>query len=293
VAARLAYRWLFGQIDRGIAVSQSILEAIRAYSPDGVERWSVIHNGIDARQLRRRVDPGAKRQELGLDPSAVIVGVVARLSREKGVDVFLRAASLVAEEIPNVDFVVVGDGPSREELERLAHELRLTGQVVFLGRRRDVPEILAALDVLVAPSREESFGLAAREGVLAGVKTIASDVGGLREVLGETESVDFVPPDDPAALAEALKQELLTVSMDSDEPHATGAEFVGCDLMSLADMLVSETEFNLDSVGLNATFQPHATPERTEREVLLERFDIRRMVRSTVELYGELVGSRS
>ena len=288
-AERFAYRWLFGRIDRGIAVSNSIREAVLAYSTDGAERWSVIHNGIDPRQFRRRVDPGVKRREVGLDPSAAVVGVVARLSREKGVDVFLRAAAQVSEEIPNIDFLVVGDGPQREALEALAHELRLTGQVVFLGRRRDVPEILAALDILVVPSREESFGLAALEGVVAGVKTIAADVGGLREVLGDAPSVVFVPPDDPQALAGAVREELTTVELDSDQQYIEGAEFVGGDLISLADMLVSESEFNLDETGLQATLQPHAVENRTEREMLLDRFDIRRMVKSTIELYEGLV----
>jgi glycosyltransferase involved in cell wall biosynthesis len=292
-AQQWAYRWLFDRIDRGIAVSESIRDAVAPYTRNGAARWSVIHNGIDPRRFRRRIDAGAKRAEIGLNPSAVVVGVVARLSPEKGVDVFLRAAAHVAEEIPNVDFVVVGDGPQREALEGLAHELRLTGQVVFLGRRRDVPDILAALDVLVAPSREESFGLAALEGVVAGVKTIASDVGGLREVLGDTPSVAFVPPDDPVALAAAIRRELTTVHLDPDEQYAEGAETVGGDLISLADMLVSETEFNLDETGLQATAQPHALENRTEREVLLDRFHIRRMVRRTLELYEELLASRS
>ncbi|MBM3499892.1 MAG: glycosyltransferase, partial [Armatimonadetes bacterium] len=290
---RQAYRWLFGRIDRGIAVSGAIRAAVAAYTRDGAERWSVIHNGIDPHRFRRQVDPGAKRQQIGLNPSAAIVGVVARLSPEKGVDLFLRAAARVAEELPNVDFVVVGDGPEREALEALAHELRLSGQVVFLGRRRDVPEILPALDLLVAPSREESFGLAALEGVVAGVKTIASDVGGLREVLGETASVAFVPPDDPEALAEAIRQELMTVHLDTQEVGAEGAEMLSGRSLSLADMLVSETEFNLDAIGLQATAQPHATDRRTEQDRLLDRFHIRRMVKETVELYEELLRARS
>jgi len=290
---QLAYRWLFSRIDRGIAVSESIREAVAAYTRDGAGRWSVIHNGIDPQRFRRRIDPGAKRQELGLNPSAAIVGVVARLAPEKGVDVFLRAAAQVAEELPNVDFAIVGDGPEREALEGLAHTLRLSGQVVFLGRRRDVPEILPALDVLVAPSREESFGLAALEGVVAGVKTIASDVGGLREVLGETASVAFVPPDDPQALAAAIRQELMTVHLDPEERSAEGAEGLGGALLSLADMLVSETEFNLDATGLRATAQPHAVDRRTEQDRLLDRFHIRRMVKKTVELYEDLLRARS
>jgi glycosyltransferase involved in cell wall biosynthesis len=158
---RWAYRWLFDRIDRGIAVSNAIREAVEAYGPGSDSCWTVIHNGVDTRQFTRRIDPGVKRRELGVNPSAAVVGVVARLSAEKGIDVFLRAAGMVAEEIPNVDFIVVGDGPQRETLEGLAHELGLSGQVVFLGRRRDVGQILTALDTLIVPSREESFGLVA------------------------------------------------------------------------------------------------------------------------------------
>lgn len=290
--ARAGYRWLFRRIDRGIAVSRSIRDAVAPYTRS-LDRWLVIHNGVDPKQFHRRVDAGAKRRELGVNPSAAVVGVVARLSHEKGVDVFLHAAAKVARDLPNVDFVIVGDGPARDELEALAHRLQLSGQVVFLGRRRDVRDILAALDILVVPSREESFGLAALEGVVAGVRTVASDVGGLREILGETSSVLFVPPDDPEALAHIISQELTTVEFDSDTEQAEGMEMIGGTLMSLADMLVAETEFNLDEVGLQATPQPHAAARRTERELLLERFDIRHMVRSTIELYEELARGKS
>ncbi|MGQ9729797.1 MAG: glycosyltransferase family 4 protein [Candidatus Zipacnadales bacterium] len=291
LARRLALRWLLGQIDRGIAVSETIRTQVIDWAPEAADRWETIHNGIDRREFRRRIDPGAKRRELGLDPSAAIVGVVARLSEEKGVDVFLRAAALLSENIPNIDFVVIGDGPKREALEDLAHALRLTGQVVFLGRRSDIPEVLSVLDVLVVPSREESFGLAALEGVAAGVPTIASDVGGLREVLGDTEAVLLVTPDDAEALAEALRRELNTIR-PNDDPN-TAVDLVDGNLMSLAEMLVSETEFDLDREGLEATPQPHARRPHTERDALLDRFDIQHMVHKTAALYDRLLAERS
>ena len=80
------------------------------------------------------------------------------------------------------------------------------------------------------------------------------------------------------------------VVLDEDEATETSATLVtGGGLLSLADMLVAETEFNLDQTGLDATLQPHAAQERDEREALLSRFDIRHMVSRTAELYEELV----
>ncbi len=293
VVLRWAYRWLFRRIDRGIAVSNAIGEALRAYSPPGDDAWSVIHNGVDPQAYRRRVPTGTKRKELGVDPAAAVVGVVARLAGEKGVDVFLRAASLLSEELPNVDFVVVGDGPQREVLEALAHDLHLTGQCVFLGRRRDVPEILAALDVLVVPSREESFGLVALEGVAAGVPTIASEVAGLREILDGVSLVKFVRPDDPEAIARALKQELTTISLDEMADDDAPVAVATGELMRVVEMLVSETEFNIDTPGLDRDAQPGETEETDRRDEVLARFDIRNMVRSTVELYEDVRKQRA
>jgi glycosyltransferase involved in cell wall biosynthesis len=202
--------------------------------------------------------------------------------------VFLRAAALVAADLPNVDFLVVGDGPEREPLEALAHDLRLTGQVVFAGQRRDVPDVLAALDLFVAPSREESFGLAALEAIAAGVPLVASDVGGLSEILAGTDLGDLVAPGDPEALAEVIRRELNTVSL-ADEGAGEGTELTDGGLLSLADMLVKETEFDLDQTGLAASAQPHAGEHETAREALLARFDLGRMAAQTAELYEELV----
>jgi glycosyltransferase involved in cell wall biosynthesis len=281
------YRWLLRQVDAGIAVSRAVRDALLAHDPTSESRWRVVYNGIDPRPFQRRVDPGAKRRELGVDPAAAVVGAVARLSEEKGVDIFLRAAALVSREIPNVDFVVVGDGSAREELEQLAHVLHLTGQVLFLGQRRDVPQILAALDILIVPSREESFGLAALEGIAAGVPIIASDVAGLREVLGATSLVEFVPPEDPEPLADAIKRELTKVSYDGTQAHEIALP--GGGISSLADMLVSQTEFDLDATGLERRQQASAASRATEREAVLDRFDIRRMVHATIGVYDDLL----
>lgn len=129
------------------------------------------------------------------------VGYLGRLSPEKGVDVLLRAV----QSLPGTAAVLVGDGRSREALERLAAQLGVADRVVITGWREDARSLLATFDVLAAPSRGEGFGNAIVEGMLAAIPVVASDVGGIPEVVADGESGLLVPPDDAGALAAALR----------------------------------------------------------------------------------------
>jgi glycosyltransferase involved in cell wall biosynthesis len=131
-----------------------------------------------------------------------VVGLVARLSPEKGVDVLFRALT----ELPGVTAIVAGEGPARGDLERLADELGLSERVRFLGWRDDVDAVIRSVDVLALPSRNESAPIAIVEAMLGGIPTVASDVGGVPELVLHGETGYLVPPDDPHALAAALRR---------------------------------------------------------------------------------------
>jgi glycosyltransferase involved in cell wall biosynthesis/O-antigen/teichoic acid export membrane protein len=131
-----------------------------------------------------------------------VVGLVARLSPEKGVDVLFRALT----ELPGVTTVVAGEGPARGDLELLAGELGLSDRVRFLGWRDDVDALLRSVDVLALPSRSESAPIAIVEAMLCGIPAVASDVGGVSELVLDGETGYLVPPDDPHALAAALRR---------------------------------------------------------------------------------------
>lgn len=130
-----------------------------------------------------------------------LVGVVARLQPEKGVTVFLYAAALVRAALPGADFVVIGDGPERSQLEALAAELELP--VTFLGFRLDAPGLLKQLDLLVVPSFSEGTPLVVVEAAAAGVPVVATSVGGIPEQVRDEVEALLVPPGDPSRLAEA------------------------------------------------------------------------------------------
>ncbi|HUI43496.1 MAG TPA: glycosyltransferase [Terriglobia bacterium] len=133
------------------------------------------------------------------------VGMIARMNaRYKNHRVFLHAAARLGARSLNLEFLLVGDGPLRPELEREAESLGLRGQARFLGDRRDVSAVLASLDVTVLPSSSEGLSNVILESMAAGVPVVATGVGGNPELVSDKTGL-LVPPNDPVALARALE----------------------------------------------------------------------------------------
>jgi glycosyltransferase involved in cell wall biosynthesis len=142
---------------------------------------AVVHNGIDPESFRARTNRTEARASLGIGPDAFVVVSVLRLHKEKGADLLLD----IAERAPAAHFVVVGDGPLKASLQTRLKESRLDGRFLLLGFRDDIPDLLAMSDLFLLPSREESFPQAILEAFLAGLPVVASDVGGVRELVDE------------------------------------------------------------------------------------------------------------
>jgi sugar transferase (PEP-CTERM/EpsH1 system associated) len=130
---------------------------------------------------------------------------VARLSPEKDLATLLRAAREVLDAVPGARFEIAGDGPCRQELARLASELRLTEQVTFLGELRDIPALLARAQMFVLPSQSEGISLTLLEAMARGLPVVTTRVGGNPEVVEAGVTGLLVPATDPAALAEAIQ----------------------------------------------------------------------------------------
>jgi glycosyltransferase involved in cell wall biosynthesis len=183
-------------------------EAVRqdAIRTEGLspERIGVIHNGLDLEAYDGIADETirALRDELGLGAGPVVI-VVANLHWYKGHEYFLRAWADVCRAHPDAVALLVGDGPVRAAREADARELGVEANVRFLGRRRDVPALLAVADVLVHPSREEGFCNAVIEAMAAARPVVATAVGGNPEAVVHGETGLLVPALDAGALAEA------------------------------------------------------------------------------------------
>jgi glycosyltransferase involved in cell wall biosynthesis len=158
----------------------------------------VVRNGVGTPRIR-----GDARAELGVQAGEVVVGGIGRLDPQKGWDVLCAAAPRVHARSPGTRFLVIGEGPERARLTGHLGGSDPGGSAVqFLGYRERGADLVSGIDVLAVPSRYEGFGLVAVEAMLAGVPVVASRVGSLPEVLGDTGVL--VPPDDPEALADAL-----------------------------------------------------------------------------------------
>jgi glycosyltransferase involved in cell wall biosynthesis len=144
----------------------------------------------------------AMRRELGVPEGAPVFAFVARLFDGKGHADALHAFARVTRDVPSARLVIAGDGPLREPLSALVHELGLDERALLLGHRRDVPAILTASDVFVHPSREEPFGLSILEAMSAGLPPIAYREGGPAETIGEGGVL--VEPGDVPGLADAM-----------------------------------------------------------------------------------------
>lgn len=191
---KLLNRW----VSLFIANSENTREwAIRTEGIDP-ERIKVIHNGVDLAPFQQGTAerPAAFRAGLGFPADAVLVGIVANLRKVKAHDVFLRAAKNVAEKVPLARFVIIGDGPERPTLEYLCTELELNTHVRFLGKRTDIPAILACLDIGVLSSSSESFSNAIVEYMAAGLPVLTTDVGGAREAVDDGINGFIVPVGD-------------------------------------------------------------------------------------------------
>ncbi|MCF8040451.1 MAG: glycosyltransferase [Desulfarculaceae bacterium] len=182
-------------------VSRDAMAAARDLDHIPAARLHLVYNGIDVQEMASaRAERQAARDELGLGPGDQAVISVGRLSQEKDYATLLRA--MVALQGPRL--FLVGHGPVRGELEKLAAELGLGERVAFLGERSDVPRLLAACDLFALSSLTEGISMALLEAMAGGLPVAATAVGGTPELVIPNETGMLVPPSDPATLAQAM-----------------------------------------------------------------------------------------
>lgn len=195
---------------RVLAVSDAVARFAVDVFGERSERVEVLYNGLNVSEFARP-EPSARkrlREQWGVPADAPLAAVTGRLVPIKGHDVLLRAWPGVLERLPGARLIMVGDGPERPRLESLVRDLELDGTVRFVGWRQDIPEVLAAADVVVQPSLAEGLGYSILEAMAAGRPVVASAVGGMTEVVADGRSGLLVPPSDPAALADAVSRVL-------------------------------------------------------------------------------------
>jgi glycosyltransferase involved in cell wall biosynthesis len=167
----------------------------------------VIYNGIELMDDKEDFDSSVLRRELGISDHDLLVGHVANFRAPKGHRYLLEAASLVCDKIPGVRFLLIGeegDGTIKREIEDIIAEKDLRDNIKLLGFRKDVVDLLRIIDVFVLSSISEGLPLSVIEAMASGKPVVATEVGGLSEIVVQDQTGYLVEPGNPAALADRL-----------------------------------------------------------------------------------------
>jgi glycosyltransferase involved in cell wall biosynthesis len=181
--------------DRVVVLSETIAGTLRR-SGLPQRKLQTIANGVEVERFRE-AQPSLKNGES-------IVGFVGRLVPGKGVDILLRAAPRIFSRHPNSRFVLVGDGPCRQELQSLAAQLGIAARVLFAGVREDMPQVYGSIDLLVLPSLCEAMPMCVLEAMAAGKPVIATRVGAVPQLIDQDQTGLLIEPGDVAGLSAAV-----------------------------------------------------------------------------------------
>lgn len=190
--------------DKIICCSKAVAEFVVKTEKIKPSKVIVIYNGITVSKPSNS-DILKLRNQLRISPDNFIVGTVASLVPHKGHVFFLRAAKKILSFFPNTQFLIVGDGPLRAELEKQTQYLGIASRVIFTGTRKDVPVLVSIMDIFVLPScSREGLGIALLEAMALGKVVVGTSVGGIPEVIKDKVTGLIVPPFDAERLAEAI-----------------------------------------------------------------------------------------
>ncbi|MDO8141019.1 MAG: glycosyltransferase family 4 protein [Candidatus Brocadiales bacterium] len=207
-------RFSAGFTDKIITLTKSGIEPYLKAEIGQKSQFDYIYNGVDIESIeKRKVDRIQKRKEIGVDSDCFLVVTAGRLVPVKGQSYLIAAFAQVVREIPNIRLVFLGDGELKDELLGHTKTLGLENHVRFLGMRNDVPEIISCSDLFALPSINEGFGVVLLEAMAMKCPIVATNVGGVPEVVLDGETGLLVSPKDPVQLARGIIRLLKDTSL--------------------------------------------------------------------------------
>lgn len=190
--------------DKICAVSKEIAVDLIDKEDVPKDKIVVVYNGIDCDKFREKLLEGVIRKEFNLNREIPLVGIIARLNRQKSHQYFLEAAFEVLKKIPETKFLIVGDGPLRKDHEKLAIKLGIESKVIFTGYRTDIAQIISELDIVVLSSLAEGLPVVILEAMAMGKPVVSFKVGGVSEVIEDGNTGILAEPKDTMALAKGI-----------------------------------------------------------------------------------------
>jgi glycosyltransferase involved in cell wall biosynthesis len=208
--------WTTYEANKIIVTSGSLKSEIQGHFNLPQEKIEIIPNGIDLEKYNAPVDRAAVKERYGVHPHEKLVLCIGRLVPQKGIEYLIRAVPRIAGRYPEAKFIIVGEGWLRGHLEYVARSTGHHWKITFTGwiPDQELAALLNSADVLVVPSIYEPFGIVALEGMAAGVPVVASDVGGLAEVVEHERTGILAYSKNPESIAWAVERAL------SDPSHS-------------------------------------------------------------------------
>ena len=197
IITNIVYRNRINLIACGEKVKDNLVDFFKIKS----DKIEVIHNAIE--EFNENIKDDSTIQKLKKD-GHFLIGNVSRLSKEKGVEYYIRAIPKVIKQHPEVRFLVIGSGDERDRLESIVKYLNVCDYVIFMGYRKDVQNIMSQLDLIVLSSLVEGFPLSPIEAFSVGKTIVATDVGGTTEIVKNGINGYIVPPKDHESLAKKI-----------------------------------------------------------------------------------------
>ena len=223
---RLLDRFLAHFSDKIITVSKYDQQQYQQAEKLPADKLETVYVGIDTDRFSTNLSKADAQKKLGIPENKWVIGVVARLVPQKNHEGFLKALALLPDELKaNVHCLFVGNGDLKDSLADQAKELGFGDQLSFLGERQDIPDILRAMDLLALPSFWECLPSVISEGMSAGCPVVATDVGGVPEMINAV-GWPLVPPGDEAALAEAITEVWRMSAEEREQKIAKGRQHV-------------------------------------------------------------------
>lgn len=240
----LAYRLTNPFVNKIICVSEAVRRVVLQKERVSQDKVEVIFNGVDTNRFdgRRTMDDGRKtrddrtkdegreniKRQMGFEPTDLIVGMVANFSWIKGHEVLLKAVPEIIEAIPNAKFILIGDGELLEKMKGEGRKAKGEKNFIFLGKRKDVPELLSIMDVSLNLSYSEGMSNTILESMAAGVPVVATAVDGNLETVSDETGI-LVPVGDSHAVAVAiiklLKDEVLRKQLGANAARIAQEKF--------------------------------------------------------------------
>jgi glycosyltransferase involved in cell wall biosynthesis len=241
----ILHTWMYSHLSLWITLTKKMKQEVIEHTRMPQERISVIPVGTDMQRFDPNLyDQKTSREQFNIPQSKLVIGVLGRLDPQKGQEEFIRAVPILLEHQTHLHFIIAGDETEgqlgfKKDLKDLSIELGVSDKVQFLPFTDAVPEFMSAIDIFVLPSHAETFGFVLVEASAMGKAIVATNSGGVPEIITDGSTGLLVPPRDVQALADALlrllKDQLLRFSLSS---KARADALIRFDIVRCVDQLV-------------------------------------------------------